>query len=228
MRTFIFFFLVILSNNLIIRDLDNYTEKLCISEAVKETLKSFESRKYKTKAGIDLVIDERRRKLFDYEMDCFEAVNGLNELTVIEESRLNKDYQVYHSKNYKKNDKSCSYLVRYVTIDNTEAFGFIEYFLKESKYNQIFAFIQHIDAESNDICPHLLPRDGTDLEPSYDDLLNSGKLGYFYRIGCIVESRELIKAENILNKCISVSLGTDEEHRNFIFITDYDNENEHD
>lgn len=210
------------------RDLDNYTKKLCISESVKETLKSFESRKYKTKAGIHLVGDERRRKLSNFEIECFETIDGLNEITVIEASRLNKDYQIYHSKNYNKDDKSCSNLVRYVTVDNTEAFGYIEYFIKDSKYNQIFALIQHIDAESNDISPHFLPRDGSDLEPIYNDLLMPGKLGYYYRVGCVVESRELIKAENILNKCISVSLGTDEEHKNFIYITDYDNENEHD
>jgi hypothetical protein len=210
------------------KDLDYYTKKLCISESVKETLKSIESRKIKTKAGIHLVGDEKRRKLFNYEIEFFESINGLNDLTVIEASRLNKDYQIFHSKKYKKSEKSCSYLVRYVTVDNTEAFGFIEYFIKESRYNQIFAFIQHIDAESNDICSHFSPRDGTELKPTYSDLLNSGKLGYYYRVRCIVESRELIKAEDILNKCISVSLGTDEEHKRFIYVTDYDNENEHD
>ena len=43
------------------KDLDNYTKKLCISESVKETLKSFESRKFKTIEGFHLVGDEHRR-----------------------------------------------------------------------------------------------------------------------------------------------------------------------
>jgi hypothetical protein len=118
---------------------------------------------------------------------------------------------IFHSKNFNKGEKSCSYLVRYVTLNHNEEFGVIEYFVRVKNSNQVLALIQHIDAETNYFCDQLSPPDGIILDDKYKQALNIGKLSYFYRVECIVDSKEYIKVENILNKCISVSFGKEEE-----------------
>jgi hypothetical protein len=96
-------------------------------------------------------------------------------------ARLNKFYQVFHGKNLYKGEKSCSYLVRYVTHDHNEEFGFIEYFVRVKNSNQILELIQHIDFETNHFCDQLSPLDII-LDDKYYQALNSGLLSYFYRV----------------------------------------------
>jgi hypothetical protein len=185
---------------------------------------SFFEKRNRTTSGIHLIGEEMTRKLLDYEEEYFEDEH----ITVNQASRLNKDYQVFHSKFYKKDIKSCSYLVKYLTTDDDEAFGLIEYFIRVNGKNQIYAYIQHIDAETNSINQQISPPDEYVLDPHYREVLDNQTLGYFYFVGCIVDSREFIPVEKILKKCISVSFGCEEECENFFFITDFDNENEHD
>jgi hypothetical protein len=211
-----------------LRDIERYTNEMILNNSVKSTVLSFVEKRQRATSGIKLLGNFVIRKLFEYEINELDGDKDMSGLIVHQANKLNKDYQIFHSRSYKKSENSCSYLVKYIDQDRLEAYGYIEYFIGCDEFCSTYAYIQHIDTSTNNIKDQLLPHDELVLEDEFLNLINDGSIGYFYQIGCVVDSHELIDVKQIVNKCIAVSFGVDDSSKDFMFITEFDNENEHD
>jgi hypothetical protein len=146
----------------------------------------FVEKRQKKKSGTHLIGELKARKLFDYEKEEFEDINDFYNLSVIQANRINKDFQIFHSRSYRHSENSCSYLVKYIDHDHSEAFGYIEYFICSETFSSTYAYIQHIDTHTNSIKYQLLPPEELTLSDDYTEVINDGTLGHFYKVGLLL------------------------------------------
>ena len=171
----------------------------------------------KNKVGIEenLLEPISYRELKQFEKDLL----GINFL-VASSQRFSKNYIVYHSRNYKKNniEKSNSFTVKFDKKGNL-GFGFVENFIKIN--NKFFAVITELLLCEKNIF--------YDFKGNFTDSIKSFiRKKYFddtFQIVFNSKQKLLIQTTEIICKCFIINLLNCE---NFYYISEYITEMEHD
>jgi len=146
-----------------------------------------------------------------------EQLNLNNAINILVSNKMIKENKVYHSEDYNRVSKSCSYIVKFIK-NNEECYGSIEYFLNIDE--DFFACIKIFKTEANKIVGNLK---GRPLNV-FQELLNNNAFDDLFKTMSSTNTKVLINVKNIINKCIIITTNL----ANLFYITDFINENEHD
>ena len=205
----------VIKQGAILRNFNDFIQTNDCCEETKCLLRNWFQIKNSEGQGEKLLEPISLRKLNEIEID-FLKITG----QAASSSRFSKNYVVFHSRQYKKNnsDKTNSYTVKF-DKNGEHGFGFVEYFLK--KNNKFYAVLTELLLCEKNIF--------FDLKGNFTAAIKSfNKKKYFDETFFIVynsKKQVLISTTQIISKCFVVNLLNLE---NFYYVSRFITETEHD
>ena len=169
-------------------------------------------RKYNESMLLCKPISTREPNAFEIEQLNLNIANK-----ILVSNKMIKQSKVYHSENYNRVSKSCSYIVKFIE-NNEEHYGSIVYFLNVSE--EFFACIKLFNPAANIIVSNLKGRPMN----MFQGLLNNNAFNGIFKTMSKTNDIMFVNVKNIKNKCIIIKTNSPY----LFYITDFINENDHD
>jgi hypothetical protein len=144
-----------------------------------------------------------------------EGYIGDDSLECIFSNRASYKYEIYHSRNYTKCNKTCDFLIRFLYNSNQYNFGEIDSFFEYN--NEIFALIYEFDCSAYDFFHDEYYKERGELKEFGQKFFS-----LYYEIDSLSTSKRVIKCKDILSKCVLIDT-VDKK-----LLVDYLYEREHD
>lgn len=148
-----------------------------------------------------------------HEIKCELGLSDNVEITCAFSNRIYFNYNIYHSKNYTRCSASCDYYIKYAYGGIIDNFGIIENFFEFK--NNLYVALRDFKCSSYDFFEGFTIENRKELE-------NENFFNLYFIILFKSQHIRVIKAANILNKCVVIKINSKE------FITEFLYDREHD